>query len=45
MGPPGEANSPVDRLEALAKHMSERGTAMLSVAKAAKPLYASLDDS
>jgi hypothetical protein len=45
MGPPGESNSPIDRLEALAKHMSEQGAAMLSVAKAAEPLYASLDDS
>ena len=44
MGPAGQASSPVDRLEALAKRMSERGTAMLNVAEAAKPLYASLDD-
>ena len=36
--------SPVDRLEALAKRMSERGAAMMNVAEAAKPLYASLDD-
>ena len=44
MGPPDQAISPVDRLEALAKRMSERGAAMLNVAEAAKPLYASLDD-
>ena len=44
MGPPDQATSPVDRLEALAKRMSERGAAMLNVAQAAKPLYASLDD-
>jgi hypothetical protein len=37
MGPPGEATSPIDRLEALAKHMSERGAAMLSVAKPPSP--------
>ena len=36
--------SPVDRLEARAKRISERGAAMLNVAEAAKPLYASLDD-
>ncbi len=45
MKPTGQTTSPVDRLEALAKRMSERGAAMLNVAEAAKPLYASLDDS
>ncbi len=44
VGPPDQAMSPVDRLEARAKHMSERSAAMLNVAEAAKPLYASLDD-
>jgi zinc resistance-associated protein len=44
MGPPDQAISPVDRLEARAQRMSERGAAMLSLAEAAKPLYASLDD-
>jgi zinc resistance-associated protein len=44
MGPPGQAISPVERLESRAKRMSERGAAMLNVAEAAKPLYASLDD-
>ena len=44
MGPPDQAISPVDQLEALAKRMSERGAAMLNVAEAARPLYASLDD-
>ena len=40
----GGATSPVDRLEALAKRMSQRGAAMLNVAEAAKPFYANLDD-
>ena len=44
MGPPGQAISPVDRAEFRAKRMSEQGAAMLNVAEAAKPLYASLDD-
>lgn len=44
-GGPGEAVSPVDRLEALGQHMSARGAAIEKVADAAKPLYASLDDS
>ena len=37
--------SPVDRLEDLAQHLSERGAAMKTVADAAKPLYGSFDDS
>ena len=45
MGQIGQVISPVDRLEALAKRMSERGAAMLNVAEAAKPLHASLDNS
>jgi hypothetical protein len=44
-GPTGQTISPVDRLEAMAKGMSERGAAMLNLAEAAKPLYAGLDDS
>jgi hypothetical protein len=43
-GPDGNA-SPIDRLEALGKGMSARGAAIEKVADAAKPLYASLDDS
>jgi hypothetical protein len=42
---PGEAVSPVDRLEALGQGMSDRGAAIKKVADAARPLYASLDDS
>ena len=41
---PGDAVSPVERLEAMGRRMSERGAAVLKVADAAKPLYASLDD-
>jgi hypothetical protein len=44
-GPIGQTISPVDRLEAMAKGMSERSAAMLNLAEAAKPLYAGLDDS
>ena len=44
MGSMGEPVSPVDRLEAIAQRMSERGAAIKKVADAAKPLYASLDD-
>jgi LTXXQ motif family protein len=43
-GAPGEAVSPVERLEALGRGLSERGAAIEKVADAAKPLYASLDD-
>jgi hypothetical protein len=43
-GSAGPAISPVDRLEALGQRLSERGAAIMGVAKAAKPLYASLDD-
>jgi hypothetical protein len=42
---PGEAVSPVERLGALGQRLSERGAAITKVADAAKPLYASLDDS
>ena len=42
---PGQTMSPVDRLEAMGQRMSEHGAAMTKVAEAAKPLYASLDDS
>ena len=44
-GAPQEAVSPVERLEAVGQRMSERGAALEKVADAAKPLYASLDDS
>jgi len=44
-GAPGTTVSPVDRLEALGQRLSERGAAITKVADAAKPLYASLDDS
>jgi hypothetical protein len=43
MGSTGAATSAVDRLEAAAKRVSERGAAMLNVAEAAKPLYATFD--
>src|SRR5579871_199361 len=39
------ALSPVDRLQAIGRRMSERGAAIQKVADAAQPLYASLDDS
>jgi LTXXQ motif family protein len=42
---PGQTMSPVDRLEAIGQRMSEHGAAITKVADAAKPLYASLDDS
>ena len=42
---PGETVSPIDRLEAMGQGMSARGAAIEKVADAAKPLYASLDDS
>jgi hypothetical protein len=44
-GEPGEAVSPIDRLEAIGQGMSARGAAIEKVAEAGKPLYASLDDS
>jgi hypothetical protein len=44
MSSPDEAVSLVDRLQGMAQQMSERGAAMMNVAEAAKPLYASLDD-
>lgn len=39
-----EEASPVDRLEAMADHLSEAAAALKKVADAAKPLYASLDE-
>jgi hypothetical protein len=42
---PGPAFSPVDRLDAIAQRMADRGAALKKVADAAKPLYASLEDS
>jgi len=44
-GAPSQGASPVDRLDALAQRILDRGTAIKKVADAAKPLYASLDDS
>jgi hypothetical protein len=38
MSSPDEAVSPVERLQAMAQRMSERGAAMMKVADAAKPL-------
>ena len=45
MGAAAPAVSPVDRLEAIGQRMSALGGAIEKVAGAAKPLYASLDDS
>ena len=44
-GAPDKAVSPIDRLEAFGQGMSARGAAIEKVAAAAKPLYASLDNS
>ena len=41
----GERMSPVDHLEAMADHMSRAAEDIRKIADAAKPLYASLDDS
>ncbi len=41
----GEAMSPVDRLDRMASRLTEAGAALKKVADAAKPLYASLDES
>ncbi len=41
----GEAMSPVDRLDRMASRLTQAGAALQKVADAAKPLYASLDDS
>src|SRR5271157_5885638 len=43
-GEEGEPGSPVDRLEAMADRMAEGAAALKKIADAAKPLYASLDD-
>ena len=40
-----EAMSPVDRLDRMASRLTQAGAALQKVADAAKPLYASLDDS
>jgi hypothetical protein len=45
IGQPGPAVSPVDRLDALAQDMSNRGAALKKVVDAAKPLYDSFDES
>ena len=44
-GAPSQGASPVDRLDALAQRMLDRDYAIKKVADAAKPLYASLDNS
>ncbi len=41
----GERMSPVDRLEAMAEHLSKGAADVKNIADAAKPLYASLNDS
>ena len=41
----GEAMSPVDRLDRMASRLTQAGAALQKVADAAKPLYASLDNS
>ena len=45
MGEDAERRSPVDHIEAMAAHMSEAASALTKIADAAKPFYASLDDS
>ncbi len=44
IGQTGPAVSPVDRLDAMAQHMSNQGAALKKVVDAAKPLYDSLDE-
>ena len=41
----GHPMSPIDRLDVMATHLIQAGTALKKVADAAKPLYASLDNS
>jgi LTXXQ motif family protein len=41
----GGPGTPVDRLETIAKRLSEAGAAIKKIADSAQPLYASLDDS
>jgi hypothetical protein len=41
----GEHMSPIDHLEAMADHLSQGAADIKKIADAAKPLYASLDDS
>jgi hypothetical protein len=41
----GPAVLPLDRLEVMAQHMTDRGAALKKFVDAAKPLYASLDES
>jgi len=41
----GHPMSPIDRLDMMATHLTQAGTALKKVADAAKPLYASLDNS
>jgi zinc resistance-associated protein len=44
-GDEADARSPVDRLETMADRMTEGAAALKKIADAAKPFYASLDDS
>jgi hypothetical protein len=41
----GERMSPVDHLDAIADHLAKAAASLKTIADAAKPLYASLDDS
>src|SRR6516225_1624227 len=45
MGEDAGRRSPVDHIEMMAAHMSEAASALTKTADAAKPFYASLDDS
>jgi hypothetical protein len=45
VGEDAERRSPVDHIEMMAAHMSEAASALSKIADAAKPFYASLDDS
>src|SRR6516225_9414411 len=45
MGQDAGRRSPVDHIEMMAAHMSEAASALTKIADAAKPFYASLDDS
>ena len=40
----GERMSPVDHLDAMADHLAKAAASLKTIADAAKPLYASLDD-
>ena len=44
MAKPGEQMSPVDRLDAMVNRLSQAAANVRQIADAAKPLYASLDE-